>query len=309
MPTIPAPRGDPHRAREAAESFGAEPERYHRTRPRYPQELVDAILAGTRGREFLDVGIGTGVSADPFRAAGCRVLGVEVDPRMAQFARRRGFEVEIARFEDWDPAGRTFDTIIAGTTWHWVDPLTGAAKAAEVLRPGGQIALFWNVARPPTELARAFSGIYRRVLPGTPFATPATDPLSTYSPILTNTADGLRDAGAFTEAERWQFDWERDYTREQWLEQVPTFGGHSTFPPAKLEELLAALAAAIDAAGGGITMRYATVAITASRRHVRSGCSALRAKSTGLFRWLGGRCARSRPVLRPTRPPWTFPSP
>jgi hypothetical protein len=134
------------------------------------------------------------------------------------------------------------------------------------LRPGGQIALFWNVARPPTELARAFSGIYQRVLPDTPFATPTTDPLSTYSPILTNTADGLRGAGAFTEAERWQFDWERDYTREQWLEQVPTFGGHSRFPPAKLDELLAGIAAAIDAAGGRFTMRYATVAITASRR-------------------------------------------
>ncbi|MBV9594376.1 MAG: class I SAM-dependent methyltransferase [Actinobacteria bacterium] len=266
MPTIPARSGDPHRAREAAESFGADPASYHRTRPRYPQELVDAVLARTAGREFLDVGIGTGVSADPFRATGCRVLGVEVDPRMAQFARQRGFEVEIARFEDWDPAGRPFDTIIAGTTWHWVDPHAGAAKAAAALRAYGQIALFWNVARPPIELARAFSTVYQRVLPATPFATPATDPLTTYSPILTNTVDGLREAGAFTEPERWQFDWERDYTREQWLEQVPTFGGHSRFPPAKLDELLAGIAAAIDAAGGSFTMPYATVAITASRR-------------------------------------------
>jgi SAM-dependent methyltransferase len=267
MPTVPTRRADPHRARAAAESFGADPERYDRTRPRYPQALVDAILARTRGLAFLDVGIGTGVSADPFRAAGCRVLGVEVDPRMAQFARRRGFAVQVARFEDWDPAGRTFDTIIAGTTWHWVNPLAGAAKAAAVLRSGGQIALFWNVARPPAELARAFSGVYQRVLPGTPFATPATDPLSTYSPILTSTTGALREAGAFTEAERWQFDWERDYTCAQWLEQVPTFGGHSRFSPATLEELLAGIGAAIDAAGGSFTMRYATVAITASRRH------------------------------------------
>lgn len=108
----------PHRAREAAESFGADPARYDRSRPPYPQELVHAILARTPGREFLDVGIGTGVSAGPFRATGCQVLGVEVDPRMAQFARQRGFEVETARFEDWDPAERTFHTIIAGTTWH-----------------------------------------------------------------------------------------------------------------------------------------------------------------------------------------------
>lgn len=121
-----------------------------------------------------------------------------------------------------------------------VDPLAGAAKAAAVLRPGGQIALFWNVARPPAELARAFSGVYQRVLPCTPFATPATDPLNSYTPILTSTETGLREAGGFTEPERRQFDWARDYTREQWLDQVPTFGGHSTLPPAKLGEVLPA---------------------------------------------------------------------
>lgn len=47
---------------------------------------------------------------------------------------------------------------------------------------------------------------------------------------------------------------------------MPTFGGHSTFPAAKLDELLAGIAAAIDAAGASFTMRYATVGITASRR-------------------------------------------
>jgi hypothetical protein len=37
--------------------------------------------------------------------AACRVLGVDVDAGMARSARRRGLEVEVARFEDWDSAG------------------------------------------------------------------------------------------------------------------------------------------------------------------------------------------------------------
>jgi hypothetical protein len=41
------------------------------------------------------------------------VLGVDPDERMAGFARRRGLEVEVATFEDWDAAGRVFDTVIA----------------------------------------------------------------------------------------------------------------------------------------------------------------------------------------------------
>jgi SAM-dependent methyltransferase len=69
---------------------------------------------------------------------------VEVDARMAEFAREHGFDVEVSRFENWDSAGRTFDAVIAGMTWHWVDPVAGAAKAAAVLRPGGRLTAFWT---------------------------------------------------------------------------------------------------------------------------------------------------------------------
>ena len=64
------------------------------------------------------------------RRPGCRVLGVDVDARMADLARRSGLQVEVATFEAWDPVGRAFDAVIAGQAWHWVDPVAGAAKAA-----------------------------------------------------------------------------------------------------------------------------------------------------------------------------------
>lgn len=139
----PASSGpEPHRLRQLAEGFGADPERYDRARPGYPQALVDQIVAASPGREVLDVGIGTGIAAQAFQAAGCTVLGVDPDERMAEYARRRGFQVEVARFEGWEPADRTFDAVIAGQTWHWLDPVAGAAKAALVLRPGGRLAVF-----------------------------------------------------------------------------------------------------------------------------------------------------------------------
>ena len=249
-----------------AQSFGTDPERYDRTRPPYPQALVDRIIASIPGREVLDVGIGTGVSAQPFRAAGYRVLGVEVDPRMAEFARRRGFEVDVARFEDWDPAGRSFDALIAGMTWHWIDPVAGAANAAAVLRPAGLLAPFWNVAQPPAELAQAFTNVYRRVLPDTPFAAAPTDLITAYDRLLETTSAAIQATSAFTDPERLRFDWQRSYTTGEWLEQVPTFGGHSTFAPERLAQLLLGLRTAIDNAGGTFTITYATLAITARRR-------------------------------------------
>jgi len=137
-----------HRHRQVAESFGADAERFDRARPSYPVALVERIVAASPGPAVLDVGCGTGIAARQFQAAGCRVLGVDPDPRMAGLARQSGVEVEVAAFEAWDPAGRVFDAVIAGQAWHWVDPVAGAVKAAQVLRPGGRLAVFWNAFQP-----------------------------------------------------------------------------------------------------------------------------------------------------------------
>ena len=75
----------------------------------------------------------------------------------------------------------------------------------------------------------------------------------------------MRQAGGFGDPEQWRFDWERPYSRDEWLDQVPTFGGFSRLPPATQAELLAGIGAAIDALGGSFTMGYATVAASAAR--------------------------------------------
>jgi hypothetical protein len=78
-------------------------------------------------------------------------------------------------------------------------------------------------------------------------------------------AAGMGEASAFGDPEHWRYEWERTYTRDEWLDQVPTFGGYTQLPPVKQQGLLAGIGAAIDAAGGGFTMRYTTVAVTAAR--------------------------------------------
>lgn len=259
---MPARPAEPHQAREMAESFGADPGRYDRTRPGYPKALIERIVAALPGRDVLDVGMGTGIVARQLGSAGCRVLGVEVDARMAEWARERGLAVEVAAFEGWDPVGRTFDAVVSGQSWHWVEPVAGAAKAAEALRPGGRLALFWNVFAPPPDVAEAFAAVYRRVLPDMPIFHNPRPPLDAYSGILGRAAGGIRAAGAFAEPEEWRTEWERTYTREAWLELVPTQGGMSRLPPDRRAALLEGLGAAID---GAFTGRYTTVALLAVR--------------------------------------------
>jgi SAM-dependent methyltransferase len=227
--------------------------------------MVDRIVAESPGRDVLDVGTGTGVAARQFQAAGCRVLGVEPDARMAEFARRSGLEVEVATFEAWDPAGRAFDAVIAAQAWHWIDPSAGAAKASQVLRPGGRLAVFWNAFQPPPEVAEAFSAVYRRVMPDSPLYRLGMAGPASYSALCTKAADAIQRTGAFGDPEQWQFGWDRPYTRDEWLDQLPTFGGHGQLSSANLQKLLTGIGAAIDALGGSFTMRYTALVLTATR--------------------------------------------
>jgi SAM-dependent methyltransferase len=271
MPTLPPeeshqPPATLHQTRLLAEGFGVDVQRYDRARPAYPDELVARIVAGSPGTDVLDIGCGTGIAARQFQTAGCSVLGVEPDARMADFARGCGVPVEVATFEAWQRAGRRFDAVIAAQSWHWVDPAVGAAKAAQVLRPHGRLAIFSHVYEPPTEVAEPFAAAFRAAVPDSPFANaPARRPLDTYQAAYHAVAEQLRQTEAFSDPEHWQFDWEQTYTRNEWLDLLPTTGGLTQVPPDTVAGILDAVGAAIDAHGGRFTMNYTTLAVTAAR--------------------------------------------
>ena len=140
--------------------------------------------------------------------------------------------------------------------------------AAQVLRPGGRLAPFHHVFQSPPEVAEALATAYRRVAPDSPVNLTAQltrSAVELYQPLIAKIADGIREAGEFSEPEQWRFDWERTYTRDEWLDQLPTLGALTQLAPDKLAELLEGVGAAIDAMGGSFTMHYTTVAVTAAR--------------------------------------------
>lgn len=253
-----------HDDRRRAESFGAAAERYDRSRPSYPEALIDDIVgAPPADLDVLDVGCGTGIAARLMQARGARVLGVEVDERMAEVARRLGTPVEVGRIEDWDPAGRSFDRLAAAQAWHWVDPVVGAAKAAGVLRRGGRLCLFWNRAEPPDLVRRQLDDVYHRLAPGA----------ESYSVLLGySSSDGyeairraILDRPDLDGPHDQTFSWSRTYTREQWLEQLPTHSDHAVMDPDQLAAVLDGVGAVIDGLGGSFEMTYSTLMVSATR--------------------------------------------
>jgi ubiquinone/menaquinone biosynthesis C-methylase UbiE len=122
---------------------------YDRSRPGYPQELVAqaCALAGLGpGDLVLEVGCGSGQLTRDLLAAGLEVVTVEPGAQLLSLAAGNlegAGEVTFvnSRFEDAEfPRGR-FRAVFAASSFHWIDPEVSWAKVAELLAPGGTLAL------------------------------------------------------------------------------------------------------------------------------------------------------------------------
>jgi SAM-dependent methyltransferase len=256
-------------ARERSRLFNQQAEAYDRFRPNYPDAVIDELLGPVPGElDVLDVGCGTGIASRQMAQRGAKVLGVELAPRMAEIARGHGIEVEIAAFEGWDAAGRTFDRVTSAQAWHWLDLTIATAKAASVLRPGGRLGLIWNGGAHPDGLADALEEVYASVVPpGTHrlFRGYAANRSSDVRTGLDSEIDAVSAASDFgAPTEQW-FPWTRSYGRDEWLDQLVARSDHAALEPAVRDCLFEAIGTAIDDQGGSFVMNFETVLITAVR--------------------------------------------
>lgn len=257
-------------AHERSKLFDQEAERYDRCRPRYPDVVIDTVLGPEPvGLDVLDVGCGTGIASRPMAERGATVLGVEVAPRMAAIAQGHGIAVEVAAFEEWDPAGRTFDRVVSAQAWHWLDLPVASAKAAALLRPGGRLGLIWNAGSPPDDLADALEAVYARVVPTGShrvFRGYAADRATDVKAPLDPETDAVAAVAEFSAPTTTWFPWTRTYPRDEWLEQLFSRSDHTALGPAVLDRLLAGIGTAIDDHGGSFVMSFETALVTATRQ-------------------------------------------
>lgn len=253
-----------HEERDRAGSFGADAERYDRTRPSYPAELIDWLSRDGTGAA-VDVGCGTGQLTRLLQDQGWHVTGVEADPRMAAAARSHGLDVEVSTFEQWPGATTQFDLICSAQAWHWIDPNIGFAKAATHLVPGGTLAMIWNSYRHTDDVLSVFRDVYGRLAPQL---------LDHPVPLGTSTVDHeTNDAGVkqhlgpdFTDLTISTFDHERQQSIEDWGEECLTHSPIALLPIEVRDQLLAEQKQVLlDAVGPEMRVRY-TSRVTSARR-------------------------------------------
>jgi SAM-dependent methyltransferase len=155
------------RRRRQRTLFDSVAQLYEASRLGYPGSIVELAVATAglgAGSAVLEVGCGTGQLTEDLACFGFGLTAIDLGPSMITAARHRlaGSTVlfEVASFEDFAAPEASFDLIVSGTAFHWVDPELQFRKPARLLRPGGWLALLETGERYDDPFGAALRGTW-----------------------------------------------------------------------------------------------------------------------------------------------------
>ncbi|HEV7677956.1 MAG TPA: class I SAM-dependent methyltransferase [Candidatus Dormibacteraeota bacterium] len=137
-----------HSERSHGAVFNRVATEYQRSRPAYPEELVTRAceLGGLGpGDHVLEIGCGTGQLTRSLVARGLRVTAVEPGDQLIEQTRAtltdpHAVRFVHARFEDAE-LPRHLAAVFSAAAFHWLVPAVSWRRVADVLAPGGTLAL------------------------------------------------------------------------------------------------------------------------------------------------------------------------
>lgn len=141
--------------------FTTRADSYARFRPGYPDEAIDAAIAGLGNPELLvaaDIGAGTGISARLLGDRGLRVFAIEPNDAMRHAATAHPRVTWLnATAEATTLPDESVDLVIAAQAFHWFRPAESLREFARILRKPGRLVLMWNVRDDSDPFTEAYS--------------------------------------------------------------------------------------------------------------------------------------------------------
>jgi SAM-dependent methyltransferase len=232
-------------------TFDEVPELYDRARPRYPREVLDDLVALTGlapGDRIVEIGPGTGQATLPLAEHGLEIVGLEPGAGLAAVARRNvvaypRVQIVEATFEDWEPGEAQFDAVVAFTAFHWIDPEIRYQRSAQLLRPGGRLAVVATDHVLPADGDSFFADVQQDYVSLTDEedTSPPSDPAD-----IPDMSAEIDASGLFGTVAVRRYVWDVTYTADSYLELLDTFSGHRSLPEDVRLRLYAAIRARIE---------------------------------------------------------------
>ncbi|CAN5583442.1 hypothetical protein BH09ACT7_BH09ACT7_47190 [soil metagenome] len=188
------------------------------------------------------------------------MLAVEPDAKMAAVASVKGIAVERSNFEQWPADDRTFDLVVFGQSFHWVDPDAALPKLVSLLNPEGRLALMWNRIVPTEPGREGMDRIYADYR--------ATSPASTSGSNAATAFQALARTSSFA-VERVEVGEDLHYSTEDWLGLVFTHSNHLILEPAAQSVLRERLRALIG--DGGVSASNQALALICTVKQASRG--------------------------------------
>lgn len=157
---------------DAARGYERAADAYERGRPEYPRAALDlaaSALALQSGTRLLDLGAGTGKFSRLAAARGALVVALEPAEAMIRRAAKAAGVLPVRGLAEAIPfRAASFDAASAASAFHWFEGAKALREIHRVLRPGGHLALLWNLRDDSIAWVAALSAIVNRREGGTP---------------------------------------------------------------------------------------------------------------------------------------------
>ncbi|HOX38219.1 MAG TPA: class I SAM-dependent methyltransferase [Candidatus Brocadiia bacterium] len=150
MARSPAPsgKGEPGNAGCRLGDFTSQADAYARSRPDYPERLIDILIecVGVKsGDKVVDIGAGTGIFTRQLAARGFTVTAIEPGEAMRSKAPpMSGVVWQDGTFEETGMPSESQAWATAAQAFHWADPARALPEIRRILKPGGYFSILWN---------------------------------------------------------------------------------------------------------------------------------------------------------------------
>ena len=263
---------------EGSALFGRDSASYEEARPDYPERVYELLVERcglTEGCRTIEVGAGSGQATRRIAELGARpLIAVEPDRGFAsalESLARTSDHAVVPLFTSFEsasvPAG-SFDLAVGATSFHWLDRAIGPRKLGACLRPGGWLALFWNVfgdPRQPDPFHEATYSLLSRLATSPSHASKGPLPFALDQAARRS---DFRAAGADRNFALEELRWTLTQSAEQIRSLYATFSPIARLPSADRETLLDSIAAIAANQFGGVVERRMVTPVDLGQRAI-----------------------------------------